>query len=62
MEIYSIVVEAKERTRGEAGGRGGGKETLLSFPDRSSLRRAHNLKTCAFSVCFMKAVACCAFL
>lgn len=60
MEIYSIVsivIEAKERTRGEAGG-----TKRYFFPAHSSLRRAHNLKTWGFNVCFMKVVVCCPFL
>ena len=61
MEIYRIVLEAKERTRGEAG-EGGWGGNFIVFPAYSSLRRAHNLKTWTFNVCFMKAVVCCLFL
>ena len=56
------MIETKERTRGEVGGGGGGGEERNVFPAHSSLRRAHNLKTWAFNVCFMKAVVCCLFL
>ena len=59
------MIETKERTRGEAGGGGvggGGGKKRNFFPAHSSLRRAHNLKTWAFNVCFMKAVVCCLFL
>ena len=66
MEIYSIVsivIEAKERTRGKAGGgEGGGAGNVIFFLAHSSLCRAHNLKTWAFNVCLMKAVVCCPFL
>ena len=59
----SIVLLLKLKRECEAKrGKGGGEETLLFFPAYSSLRRAHNLKTWAFNVCFMKAVVCCLFL
>ena len=55
----SIVLLLKLKREREANrGKGGGEETLLFFPAYSSLRRAHNLKTWAFNVCFMKAVVC----
>ena len=59
----SVVLLLKlKRERAAKRGKGGGEETLLFFPAYSSLRRAHNLKTWAFNVCFMKAVVCCLFL
>ena len=59
------MIEAKEKTRGGAGGgggwRGGGKRSFF-FLLIALCAEAHNLKTWAFDVCFMKAVVCCLFL